>query len=304
MKDALLNTVTESDLEFGSPHPRPRVAVTVELPEAPVFTIEAGRRRLGTELRDLWAHRELFYFLTWRDIKVRYKQTLLGAAWAVLQPLLAMVVFTLFFGKLARIPSDGIPYPIFAYAGLLPWTFFSNAVLNGGNSVVGNPSLVTKVYFPRLIIPGSAIAAALFDFAIAASILLGMMAYYRVALSWQILMLVPLVVLVALLALGVGSFMAALNVKYRDVRHALPFVMQLWMFATPIIYPSNFIPARWRWLLGLNPLTGAIENFRAALFGLTFRWFDLSVAACWAMLIVAYSFRSFRRMEREFADLV
>lgn len=301
----MLNTSTEAETGISSSNSKSTFqALQVEIPDTPLFTIRAGRRRIGADLRDLWTYRELFYFLTWRDVKVRYKQTVLGATWAVLQPFLTMVVFTLFFGRLAKIPSDGIPYPIFAYAGLLPWTFFSNAVTSSGNSLVGNSSLITKVYFPRMVVPGAAVAAALLDFAIAGVILVAMMAYYGVALSWQAVMLAPLILLVALLAVGIGTFMAGLNVKYRDVRHALPFFIQLWMFATPIIYPSNFVPANWRWLLSLNPLTGVIEGFRCALFGLNFNWSDFTIAACLTVLVLAYSFQSFRRMEREFADII
>lgn len=298
--------VAEPPPEVGpSPlSPGPAGEVGGEIPDSPLFTVQSGRRTLSADLRELWMHRELFYFLAWRDLKVRYKQTFLGAAWAILQPFLTMVVFTLFFGKLARIPSDGIPYPIFAYAGLLPWTFFSNAVTASSNSVVGNSSLVTKVYFPRAIIPASAVVAALFDFLIASIILVAMMAYYGVVVSWQAVMLAPLILLLTLLAVGVGTFMAGLNVKYRDVRHALPFVIQLWMFATPIIYPSNFVPAKWRWLLALNPLTGIVEGFRSALFGLTFNWFDFALASCSAVLVLAYSLYSFKQMEREFADII
>ncbi len=302
----MLNAIAESRSEVEASRSAPGFApeAPAEIPDVPLFTITARRRTMGSDLGDLWTHRELFYFLTWRDVKVRYKQTVLGALWAILQPFLTMVVFTLFFGRLARIPSNGVPYPIFAYAGLLPWTFFSNAVTSAGNSVVGNASLITKVYVPRMIIPGSAVAAALLDFAIAGLILIAMMVYYGVAISAQAAMLAPLTVLLAVLAFGVGTFMAGLNVKYRDVRHALPFVIQLWMFATPIIYPSNFVPAKWRWLLVLNPLTGIIEGFRGALFGLDFQWFGFAVAACAAGGILTYSVHSFRRMEREFADIV
>lgn len=302
----MLDTVAESQSELDSSRKAcgSGVSVPVEIPDAPLFTIRAGRRRIGADIRDLWLHRELFYFLAWRDLKVRYKQTVLGAAWAILQPFLTMIVFSFFFGKLAHIPSDGIPYPIFAYAGLLPWTFFSNAVTNSANSVISNSGLITKVYFPRTIIPGSAIAAALFDFVIAGVVLVAMMAYYGVAVSGQALMLVPLTLLLTVLALGVGIFMAGLNVKYRDVRHALPFFIQLWMFATPIIYPTNFVPAKWRWLLALNPLTGLIEGFRSALFGLNFNWSDFALAAGLACVVLVCSLHSFKRMERDFADII
>ena len=275
-----------------------------DLPASPILTIEAGRRAAALDFRELWQHRDLLYFLTWRDVKVRYKQTLLGAAWAVLQPLLAMVVFTLFFGKLAKVPSDGIPYPIFAYAGLLPWTFFSNAVNGSGNSLVGSSALITKVYFPRMIVPGAAVCAGLVDFAIASVILIVMMVFYGVVPGVGAAMLLPLVILTTMLALAIGMWMSALNVKYRDVRHALPFVMQLWMFATPIIYPASLVPARWRWLVWFNPLAGIIEGFRAALFSRAFAWRALSAATLLTMIALICAAYAFRKMERSFADVI
>ena len=273
-------------------------------PPKPLIAIEAGRGWAGLDLRDLWLHRDLFFFLIWRDVKVRYKQTVLGAAWAILQPFLTMVVFTLFFGRLAKVPSDGIPYPIFAYAGLLPWTFFSNAITTSSNSLVGNAALITKVYFPRMVIPGAAVGAGLVDFAIAALILIAMMAYYGFGLGLGALMLLPLVLLTALLALGVGMWMSGLNVKYRDVRYALPFCVQLWMYATPIIYPISFIPERWRWILALNPLTGIIDGYRSALFSRPFHWWELIVSAILTLLFLVYAAYSFKRMERDFADVI
>jgi len=273
-------------------------------PPKPLIAIEAGRGWAGLDLRDLWLHRDLFFFLVWRDVKVRYKQTVLGAAWAIIQPLLTMVVFTLFFGRLAKVPSDGIPYPIFAYAGLLPWTFFSNAITTSSNSLVGNASLITKVYFPRMVIPAAAVGAGLVDLAIAALILVAMMAYYGFGLGWSALMLIPLVLLTALLALGVGMWMSGLNVKYRDVRYALPFCVQLWMYATPIIYPISFIPERWRWILVLNPLTGIIDGYRSALFGHAFHWSEFVASTILTVLFLVYAAYSFKRMERDFADVI
>lgn len=276
----------------------------IVLPEHPVVVIEPSKSWVALGLRDLWAYRELFYFLTWRDVKVRYKQTLLGAAWAILQPLCAMIIFTVFFGKFAKMPSDGIPYPIFAYAGLLPWTFFSNAVTNSGNSLVGSSNLITKVYFPRMIIPGAAVGAGLVDFAIAFLLLAVLMIYYNIALTWSTLMLPVLVVLIMLLAAGVGMWMSALNVKYRDIRYALPFLIQLWMFASPIIYPPSMVPPQWRWILALNPLTGIIDAFRSSLFGHSFNWSALGMSTILTLFILIYSAYSFRRMERSFADVV
>ena len=272
--------------------------------EEPIFTIRPSSKWVALNLRDLWAYRELLYFLIWRDVKVRYKQTVLGVAWAVIQPLFAMLVFTLFFGKLAGVASDGIPYPLFAYAGLLPWTYFSNAVTSSGNSIVGSSHLITKVYFPRMIIPGAAVAAGLVDFAIAFVLLAGLMIYYGVAVTWNIAMLPPLVVLTALLALGVGMWTSALNVRYRDVRYALPFLIQLWMFATPIIYPSSIVPAKWRWAVALNPLVGIIEGYRSSLFGREFDWSALGLSSLVTIALLVYSAYSFRRMEKSFADIV
>ncbi len=278
---------------------------TIALPERPLVTIEPGTSRVGLQLKDLWSYRELLYFLTWRDVKIRYKQTLLGAAWAVLQPLLAMVVFTLLFGRLAGIKSDGVPYPLFAYTGLLIWTFFSNAVTNSGNSLVGSANLITKIYFPRMIIPGAAVGAGLVDLAIAFLIQIVLMAYYRVPISAALLMVPVLVLMATLLALGIGMWFSALNVKYRDVRYALPFLIQLWMFASPVIYPESMLQGKLKYVLRLNPLTGIIENFRVALFGhREFDWNSLGISAAIIVVVLLYSAYSFRRMERNFADII
>jgi lipopolysaccharide transport system permease protein len=274
------------------------------LPEKPVVTIEAARSWVPLNLRDLWAYRELLYFLIWRDIKVRYKQTLLGAAWAVIQPLVTMLIFTYFFGKLARVPTDGAPYPIFFYTGLLLWTFFSNGVTGGANSLIGNSNLITKVYFPRLIIPSAAVGAGLLDFAIAAVLLIGMLVYYGFSVTWAYLMILPLIVLTTLFALGVGIWLSALNVRYRDVRYALPFLIQVWFFLTPIIYPSSLVPEQWRWLLALNPLAGIVESFRAALFGRQLSWLALAYSGAGAVIMLVYSSYIFRRMERSFAEFI
>jgi lipopolysaccharide transport system permease protein len=267
--------------------------------------IRPSKGWVALDLKSLWDYRELLYFLTWRDIKVRYKQTLLGASWAIIQPLFTMLLFTLFFGKLAHIPSDGVPYPIFAYAGLLPWTFFSNAVTNSGNSLVGSSNLITKVYFPRMIIPGAAVGSGLVDFAIAFIILIVLMIYYGVAVTWNILMLPVLIILMTLLAIGVGMWTSALNVKYRDIRYALPFLIQLWLFASPVIYPASLMPSKWRWVLWLNPLTGIIEGFRSSLFGTNkFDWTALGLSTVITLGVLVYSTYTFRRMEKVFADIV
>ena len=275
-----------------------------QLPEQPLLSITAVRGWARLDLREVWSYRELLYFLTWRDVKVRYKQTVLGAAWAILQPVISMVVFTLFFGKLAHVPSDGVPYPIFAYAGLLPWTFISTAVSGAGDSLVGSSALVTKVYFPRLVIPCAAVCAALVDFAIASVVLVAMMKWYGLGFGRGLLMTPPLVIVAALLAMAVGMWTSALNVKYRDVRYALPFMIQVWMFLTPIIYPASIVPAKWRWLLALNPLTGVIEGFRSALFGREFHWLNLAGSAALTLAALIYAAYAFRRMERQFADII
>jgi lipopolysaccharide transport system permease protein len=295
-----LKSTTQTELDDkDNQHSSP-----VLLPDEPLVTIEANKAWSMGELRDLWAFRELLYFLTWRDVKVRYKQTGLGVAWAILQPLLTMLIFTVFFGRLAGVPSDNIPYPLFAFAGLLPWTFFANAIGNSGNSLVGSANLITKVYFPRLIIPGAAVAAGLVDFAVAFVIMVLLMIYYGIGVGLHILMFPFLVLLTTLLALGVGMGLSALNVKYRDVRFALPFLIQLWMFVSPVIYPASFLPEKLRWFLSLNPMTGLIEGYRSSLFGLPFRWSALAISALITLAVLAYSSVIFRRMEKSFADIV
>jgi len=276
----------------------------LNLPEKPLVSIRAGGSGPPIDLKSLWDYRELLYFLTWRDVKVRYKQTALGAAWAIIQPLFTMIIFTIFFGNLAKVPSDGIPYPIFAYAALLPWTFFSNAITSSGNSLVGSAHLITKVYFPRMIIPGAAVAAGLIDLMVAFGILIILMIYYGVGATWNLLMLPALILLTTLLAIGVGMYTSALNVKYRDIRYALPFAIQLLMFATPIIYPVSLVPERWRWAFTLNPLTGIIEGFRAAFFGRPFNWPALAISSVITLALLVYAAYHFKRMERTFADIV
>ena len=236
---------------------------------ATVTVIQPSRGWSALNLRDLWKYRELLYFLTWRDIKVRYKQTVLGAAWAVLQPFLTMVVFSIFFGGLAKVPSDGVPYPIFSYVALLPWQLFAYSLQNAGNSLVGSQNLITKVYFPRLVIPISAVLSGLVDFAIAFLLLIGMMFYYGIPLRWTILTL-PLFILLALAtSLAAGLWLSALNVKYRDVRYLIPFLTQFWLFLTPVAYPSSMVPEAIRPFYGLNPMAGVVEGFRWALLGTT-----------------------------------
>ena len=274
------------------------------LPRKPIVTIEASRAWAPINFPDLWAYRELLYFLVWRDVKVRYKQTVLGAAWAILQPLVTMIIFTYFFGKLARVPTEGVPYPIFFYTGLLLWTYFSNAITSGANSLIGNTNLITKVYFPRLIIPAAAVGAGLVDFAIASVLLIGLLVYYNFPVTWGYLMLVPLVALTTAFALGMSVWLAALNVRYRDVRYALPFLIQVWLFVSPIIYPSSLVPEEWRWMMMLNPLTGIIESFRASLFGKDFHWPALCYSTVFTLALLAYASYTFRRMEKHFAEYI
>jgi lipopolysaccharide transport system permease protein len=270
--------------------------------EKPLLVIESGGSSLN--LLDLWRYRDLLFILTWRDIKVRYKQTALGVLWAIIQPLFLMVVFTLIFGKLAAMPSDGVPYLLFALAGLVPWTFFANSVVTSGNSLVGNSALITKVYFPRMIIPLAAIGAGLVDLTISFVLLVGVMIFYGIGFSLNFLLLPLLLLLLILLTAGIGMWMSAINVKYRDVRHALPFLLQIWLFATPIIYPASLLPENWRWLLMINPLTGIIETYRAVLFDKPPEWKFLGFSVVFILIFFIYSVFSFRKMERGFADIV
>jgi lipopolysaccharide transport system permease protein len=272
--------------------------------KAPLVTIEPSKSWLALNWRELWTYRELLYFLTWRDVKVRYKQTLLGATWAILQPVFMMIVFTLFFGKLAGVDSKGIPYALFALAGLVPWTFFANSITTSGNSLVGSTNLITKVYFPRLLVPTAAVAAGLVDFLIAFLTLVVAMFYYRVGLTLNILMLPILVMLTTLFALAVGMWMSALNVKYRDVRFALPFLIQIWLFVSSVIVPSTALPQKWRWLLWLNPMSAIVEGYRAALLGLPFSWQALGIATIIIAAVLIYSGYSFRNVEKTFADII
>jgi homopolymeric O-antigen transport system permease protein len=274
------------------------------LPTEPLVVIQPSKKWNLLSLKDIWAYRELLFFLTWRDVKVRYKQTALGAAWAILQPLFMMLIFTIFFGRLAGVGSSGIPYPLFALGGLVPWTFFSNAITASGNSLVGSAHLITKVYFPRLIVPAAAMLAGLVDFLLAFLLLCLLMLYYRVTLTLQIFFLPVLVLLTSLFSLGVGTWMSALNVKYRDVRFALPFLIQLWLFVSSVILPSSSVPAKYRWLLMLNPMSGIIEGYRSALFGLPFDWPGLISASVLTLLVLLYAIYSFGRVERSFADII
>jgi lipopolysaccharide transport system permease protein len=271
----------------------------------PVTIIRPSRGWVSLRLGDLWEYRELLYFLVWRDIKVRYKQTALGAAWAILQPLLTMLVFSIFFGTLAKMPSDGLPYPVFAYAALLPWQLFAHALTESGNSLVANRQLITKVYFPRLLIPISAVLAGLVDFAIAFAILVGLMLFYGIVPTVNILALPLFLGLAVATALAVGIWLSALNVRYRDVRYTIPFLTQFWLFLTPIAYPSSLVPEPWRAVYGLNPMAGVVEGFRWALLGspgATGALVPVSALTVGVLLLGGLVY--FRHMEKTFADVV
>lgn len=255
-------------------------------------------------LREIWAYRELFWVLTKRDIKVRYKQTALGVIWVILQPLASMVIFSIIFGSFAKFPSDGFPYPVFVYAALLPWTFFASAISSSGNSVIASANLVSKVYFPRIIIPLSSVGALLVDFVISTTVLLALMAYYGVTWTLNLLAAPLLAMAVIFTALGVGTLLSALNVAYRDFRYIIPFLVQFWMFATPVIYPTSIIPEKWQWLLSLNPMTGLIEGFRSAFLG---KPFDLELIATSfgvAIALFVFGIAYFEKVERRFADII
>lgn len=274
------------------------------VPLTPLMTIRPSKPWSPLNLRNLWAYRELLSFLIWRDIKVRYKQTTLGALWAIIQPLSMMFVFTIFFSKLIRIPTDGIPSGLFYFAGLSLWTFFSNAVMNGANSLLGNTNLITKVYFPKLIIPSAAVLAAVVDFAIASVLLMALLLYYGYGRTWEVLLLLPISLLTTILALGMGILFSALNARYRDVRYVLPFLLQIWMFITPIIYPASVVPKEWRWLLALNPLTGIVEAYRGALFDQRIHWQGLAYATLFTFMVLSFAAYIFRRMEKSFAEVI
>ena len=273
--------------------------------EVPVIELRASRGMSSLDLRSLWTFRELLYFLTWRDIKVRYKQTVLGGLWAIIQPFFTMVIFSLFFGKLANMPSDGVPYPLFSYAALVPWTFFTNGLTNASNSLVGSANLITKVYFPRLVVPIASVLSAGVDVALSSLLLFAMMGYYGVAPTVHILWL-PLFLLLAVgSSLGAGLWLSALNVQFRDIKYTLPFITQLWLFATPIAYPSSLLKEPWHSLYGLNPMVGVVEGFRWSLFSgrpLPVAMLELSGLTMVVMLVSGAYY--FRRMERVFADVV
>jgi len=270
-----------------------------------ITIIEPRKGWIPVNFREIWAFRELLFFLAWRDVKVKYKQAAIGVIWAVLQPLLTMIVFTFIFGRFAKMPSEGVPYPIFVYIGLLPWQYFSSVLSQSTTSVVGGGSMVTKIYFPRLIMPASTAIAALLDFVIASVILGIMMVWYSVSVSWGIL-LVPLLLLLTIInAVGFGMWFAALNVRYRDVQFAIPFLIQIWMFATPVIYPSSMLGEKYAWILALNPMGGVIEAFRSAVLGHSaIPWGALGVSSGVGLLVFVGGMFYFKKVERYFADVI
>ncbi|MCC6591547.1 MAG: ABC transporter permease [Bryobacterales bacterium] len=273
--------------------------------ELPVFRIRPSRGWVSLQLRELWEYRELLYFLIWRDIKVRYKQTALGAAWAVIQPFFTMLVFSLFFGRLGKMPSDGIPYPVFAYSALVPWTFFAQGLAQSSDSLVGSGNLIKKVFFPRLVIPIGAVTSGVVDFLLAFTVLIAMMLYYGVTPTRHVVFVPVLLLLALVTSLGVGLWLSALNVKYRDVKYVVPFITQFWMLATPIAYPSSLLGEPWRTVYGLNPMVGVVEGFRWALLDGTTApggmvWVSSGVSVA---LLIGGAFY-FRRMEKTFADVL
>lgn len=273
--------------------------------ESPVIVVKPSKGWISLNLDELWEYRELLYFLTWRNIKVRYKQTILGAAWAIIQPLFTMVVFSIFFGKLAKVPSDGIPYPIFAYAALVPWMFFANGLNQSSDSLVGSADLIKKVYFPRLIVPISSVISGVIDFVLAFVVLVGMMLFYGIYPTANSIWLPFLLLLAFVTSLGVGLWLSALNVQFRDVRHTVPFLTQFWLFATPIAYPSSLLSEPWHTLFGINPMVGVVEGFRWALLGTeTAPGPIIIVSSLVALVLLVGGVFFFRRMEKTFADVV
>jgi lipopolysaccharide transport system permease protein len=271
----------------------------------PTTSIRPRRGLLDLDLGELWRYRELLYFFVWRDVKVRYKQTVLGAAWAIIQPLFTMLVFTLFFGHLGKMPAEGLPYPVFYFAALVPWTYFANAMTQATSTMIENQRVITKVYFPRLALPLSAVLSALVDFAIAFVVLVAMMLFYGVIPTPAVLLLPVFLLLALTTAFAVGLWLSALNAQYRDVRYVVPFLVQFWMFASPVVYPSSLVPERWRWLYGLNPMAGTIDGFRWALTGRGAPSAALLAASAVAvLLILAGGLVYFQRVEGTLADVV
>ena len=274
------------------------------LPAQPLIKIRVRKSWSSIELREIWDHRELLYYLVWRDIKVRYKQTILGASWIILQPLLMTLVFAVFLGEIAQVPSQGVPYVLFLFSGLLPWTFFLNAVYGSSYSLVINAPLITRVYFPRSLVPLAATLVRLSDFIVASAVLVILMVYYHQFFNWTIVIAPFLIVQLTLLAVGLGMWFSALNSKYRDISTALPVLLQLWMFTSPVVYPASLVPERWKLIYELNPLVGIIDGFRSSLLGLEFNWRSLFISVVVSLVLIVHSTYAFKRLDEEFADVV
>jgi lipopolysaccharide transport system permease protein len=300
MKEAF--TATGDKIE-GTLASEARVPVATDPSVAHETVLQPSRGWRSIGFRELRGYRELLYFLTWRDIKVRYKQTVLGAIWAILQPVISMIIFSIIFGKFAKIPSNGVPYPIFVYAGLLPWTFFSNAVSRSGMSLVTSVNLLTKIYFPRLLIPTASVGAALVDFALSFLIYVGIMLWYMHLPGLSVLLLPVLVLLTVMTALGTGYVLASLAVVYRDFRIVIPFMIQVWMWASPVVYPVTLLPEQFRWVMALNPMSGIIGGYRSVLLNQPMDWSSLGVSTLVGSVIFVYGIFNFRRAERRFADI-
>jgi lipopolysaccharide transport system permease protein len=276
---------------------------TIDTNEITVIRPLKGWSALG--MFELWQYRELLYFMAWRDIKVRYKQTVIGILWAIIQPFMTMIVFTLFFGRMAQLPTDGLPYPIFYYAGLLPWTFFSGGIRQASNSLIEGSNMVKRVYFPRMVMPIGAILSLVLDFALAFLLLLGMMVYYGLQPTVNVIWLPLLLVLAFITALGIGLWLSALNVQFRDIRYALPFLIQLWLFITPVVYPASLLSESWRAIYALNPMVGVVEGFRWALLGTDTRpGFTIVISTVTAIILLLSGAFYFKRVERTFADVI
>jgi lipopolysaccharide transport system permease protein len=272
---------------------------------APIIKIGRSRGLATLHLKELWEYRELIYFLIWRDIKVRYKQTAIGVAWVILQPLLTMLIFTTIFGLLIRVPSEGLPYSVFVYTALVPWSYFSEAVSRGGVSLIANTNLISKVYFPRLVIPISSVVTPVVDFVLSFFILLGLISWFNIKPTWAIVTLPVFLLLTMITALAVSLWFSAANVRYRDVSYTIPFLIQVWMFASPIVYPISIIPGRWRLLYSINPLVGVVEGFRWALLGKESpNFWAMGISAASLLILLAGGATYFKRMERSFADVI
>jgi lipopolysaccharide transport system permease protein len=266
--------------------------------------LKAKKGLIPIDFRELWKFRELAYILAWRDVKIRYKQTVLGAAWALFQPVISMIVFTVFFGNLVKVPSDNLPYPVFVFAGLLPWTFFANSLSAASNSLVGQAQLISKVYFPRLLIPFSTFGAFMVDFVISLVIMIAMMFYYGIYPGLSLLLFPLLLLTTMAAALGAGTLFSALCVSYRDVKYVVPFLIQLWMYATPVIYPTSIVPREWQWVLALNPMAGLVEGYRSAFLGKPFNWPNLSISLAVSLALLVAGLVYFNKVERKFADVI